>query len=758
MGYSDSAGSQGRGSGRGTEIVPLRDVTSSTRLVFADQQPPEPEDETGGAEVGRLLGTLLRRKFLIAAVVVLGVAITTLLTLREVPIYRASTTLEVQAREMQIMQGAGVDTGSVADGDFMGTQLALLKSRALAERVAESLNLQAEPLYANPQADPEARLAQATGTVLNGVSASTQRGARVIQVSFASPSRTESARIANAIAENFIQMNLERRYNATAYAREFLEERIATTKSSLEESERRLFDYSRDKEILDLSSVGGSEVGSSLDAAALVSLSASLTEAQNVRIISEQRYREAASNPNTRELLQSPTITTLRQTRSQLAAQYQRQLADFFPEAPEMLELKSRIDAADAEIENERVNLVKGLEGEYRAAVAREEALAARVEELRGDVQGLRSRSIDYNILAREVDTLRTQYDGLLQRFKEISISSGIESSQVSILDPAQPPWGPSSPDLQSSLLRALMISLAIGIALAFLIEFLDDTIKTPEDINRKLNLRVIGVIPRAKSREPISKQIRNPRAEITEAFSSARTALQFSIMAGSIKTLLVTGSKPGEGKTSSALALATSFAQIGKKVLIIDADLRRPSFAFKAEASQGLSGVLSKGLPLMPNVVPGPTDNLYLLPAGQVPPNPAELLASPLLEQLLDEASDRFDLVLVDSPPVLTFADAPALSSVCDGTLMVVQSGGVRRQAVLRALERLDSARGKVTGVILTRFDAKKAGYGKGYGYGYRGYGELDHTRIAASPSNSQRQIKHFVDGPAKQTDDFFD
>jgi polysaccharide biosynthesis transport protein len=741
-----------------TDIVPLRDVTSSTRLIFADQQAPETNEETGGADVGRLLQTLMRRKFLIAATVVLGVAITTLMTLQEVPIYRASTSLEVQAREMQILQGAGVDTGSVADSEFMGTQLALLKSRALSERVAESLNLQAEPLYANPQADPEVRLAQATGIVSKGVDVSTVRGARILQISVESPSPTEAARIANAVAENFIQMNLERRYNATAYAREFLEERIATTKASLEETERRLFDYSRDQEILDLSSVGGSEVGSSLDAAALVSLSASLTEAQNARIISEQRYREAESNPNTRELLQSPTITTLRQTRSQLAAQYQRQLADFFPEAPEMLELKSQIDAVDAEIVLERGNLVKGLEGEYRSAVAREAALAARVEELRSDVQGLRSRSIDYNILAREVDTLRTQYDGLLQRFKEIGVTNGVESSQVSILDPAQPPGRPSSPNLESSLIRALLISLAIGIALAFLIDFLDDTIKTPEDVSRKLNLRVIGVIPRARSREPISKQLRNPRSEITEAFSSARTALQFSIMAWSIKTLLVTGSKPGEGKTSSTLALGAAFSQIGKKVLIIDADLRRPSFAFKAEASKGLSGVLSKGLPLMPNVIPGSTDNLYLLPSGPVPPNPAELLASPLLEQLIEEAGGQFDLVLVDSPPVLTFADAPALSAVCDGTLLVVQSGGVRRQAVLRSVDRLDSARGKVIGVILTRFDAKKAGYGKGYGYGYGGYGELDHTRVAASPKSRNRQIKNFVDGAASQTDEFID
>lgn len=298
-------------------------------------------------------------------------------------------------------------------------------------------------------------------------------------------------------------------------------------------------------------------------------------------------------------------------------------------------------------------------------------------------------------------------------------------------------------------------MSIGLAVAVALLLEFLDDTIKTPEDVSRKLNLRVVGVIPKVKSKGSISKLIRNPRAEITEAFSSTRTALQFSILAGSLKSLLITGTKPGEGKTSTALALASSFATIGKTVLIIDADLRRPSFAFSSDASQGLSGVLSKGLPLMANVVRGPTDNLFLLPAGPIPPNPAELLASTRLLHLIEEAGDHFDLVFVDSPPVLTFADAPALSSVCDGTLLIIQSGGVRRQAVMRALERLESARGKVTGVILTHFDARKVGYGRAYGYGYRGYSELDFKRLGATPSDGRRQIRHFADGSSDKPSD---
>lgn len=759
MGYSDPAGPRAGGGAKVPDIIPLREITPSTRLVYEEPSAAaQPVVEEGGGEVLRFLRTLARRKFLILAIVVLGITVSAILTLRETPIYAAAATLEVQARETQIIQGASIDPAAVADAEFMGTQLALLKSRALAERVAESLNLMSEPLYAKQDADAQARLNQATTTVQRGVTVSTVRGARVIQVAFESTSPAEASRISNAISENFIEMNLERRYNATSYAREFLEERIATTKKSLEEAERKLVDYSREKQILDLSSVGGSEVGSSLDASALVSLSASLTAAQNQRILAEQKYREAASNPNTRETLESAAIRSLRDTRAQLLAEYQEKLADFLPEAPEMLQRKARIESVETQMDEERANIVKAIEGEYRAAVAQEEALQVRVEELREQVQGLRTRSIDYNILAREVDTLRTQYDGLLQRFKEVSIANGVDSSQVSILDRAQTQARPIKPDLQGSLIRAALISLALAFAFAFLIEFLDDTIKTPEDVMRKLSLRVIGVIPRVKSREPIAKLIKNPRAEVTEAFSSTRTALQFAILAGSMKSVLVTGSKPGEGKTSTVLALGSAFAIIGKKVLIIDADLRRPSFAFRTDASQGLSGVLSKGLPLMPNVVQGPTDNLFLLPAGAIPLNPAELLASTRLVQLIDEATEHFDLVLVDSPPVLTFADAPSLSSVCDGTLLVVQSAGVRRHAVLRAVERLQGARANMAGVILTKFDAKKAGYGQGYGYGYRGYSESEYKRLGTTPSTGRRQIKHFTDGPASRSDEFFD
>jgi polysaccharide biosynthesis transport protein len=278
--------------------------------------------------------------------------------------------------------------------------------------------------------------------------------------------------------------------------------------------------------------------------------------------------------------------------------------------------------------------------------------------------------------------------------------------------------------------------------------------------VSAKLGTRVIGVVPKVKGgKGSISKLLGDPRSPLVEAYSSARTALQLPIIAASMKTIVVTGSRPSEGKTTTTLALASSFAAIGKKVLIIDADLRRPSFAYDGKASVGLSGVLADGASLMGNIVPGATANLYLLPSGSVPPNPAELLAGTRLLGLIDEAREKFDFVFIDSPPVLTFADAPILSSVCDGTIFVVQADVVFRQAAIRALDRLHHANAKIIGTMLLKFDARKAGYGAsyGYGYGYGSSGDRGYPRLA-SPTSEARQIRHFSDGRSGGSSNIFE
>jgi len=732
----------------GGGVVPYRKASSSLQLV--EEAAPETSDRA--AQFWSIFQTLLRRRWLILAVLVVGVSISASLTLMRVPQFRASATLEVQRQQTQILEGADVEPATIADAEHMATQYELLRSRALAERVAEVLDLPADERFANQAGSRSERLAAATDVVLRSIDVLPVSRSRVVEVRVRGPYQAETARIANAIAENFIEMNLERRYNATSYARRFLEERLATTKASLEEAERKLNDYSREKEILDLSSAGGSELGSSLDASSLIAINAALTEAQQARISAELKYIEARDNPSTRDFLENEGINALRTKRSEFVSEYEEKLSKFQPDWPEMKQLKSKIEALDREIEAERLRFVRALEANFNSAVGAEAALQARVGELKGDVQNLRDRSVEYNILNREADTLRGQYDALLSRFKEVSIASGIGASQVSIVDRAEVPGLPFEPDLRSELIRALVLSLALAIGLALLLEFIDDTIKTPDDIKTKLGLAVLGVVPMLKGKPRIANLLRDPRSPVSEAFSSVRTALQFSSSSGVPRSLLVTGIRPAEGKTSSTLAMAVAFANTGMRVLIIDADLRRPSFAAAPGSSIGLSGYLSQNVPLREHVVPGPFENVFLLPAGVIPPNPAELLSSAKITQLIAEASAQFDLVIFDSPPVLDFADAPSLSAACDATVLIMQAGNIRRPAALRAIGRLTEAQGNIVGAILTKFDVRRAEYSYGYNYAY-GYGYQLDKKSLSSEARRSRRIEIF-NGPETGSD----
>ncbi|MCG8442263.1 MAG: polysaccharide biosynthesis tyrosine autokinase, partial [Caulobacterales bacterium] len=435
-----------------------------------------------------------------------------------------------------------------------------------------------------------------------------------------------------------------------------------------------------------------------------------------------------------------------RALRADLSVEYEQKLNTFKPGFPYMQELRNRIAALDTEIENERVKITTSLEAEYRAAVAREESLQARMEELKVELQGLRNRSIEYNILSREVDTNRSQYEALLQRLKEVNIVSGVGSSQVSIVDRAQPPRGPFQPNHRKAMLQAVLLSLIGAVGAALALEFIDDTIKTPEHVKSKLGLASIGVVPKTNRKDPIAELMEDSRSPISEAFSSARTALQFATSSGAPKTTLITGIRPSEGKTSTTVALGISFAAVGKRVLIIDADMRKPSFVADAGASAGLSGLLTRRIEVTDQIVAGAVRNLYLLPSGVVPPNPAELLATPRLNYILESATKHFDIVLVDSPPILSFADSPLLSSICESTLLVLQSGAIRRPTAKRAINRLLSAQANIVGVVLTKFNARNAGYGYGYGYGRYGRYALQYNeRSVSAAAHARRKVKIF-------------
>jgi capsular exopolysaccharide synthesis family protein len=401
-----------------------------------------------------------------------------------------------------------------------------------------------------------------------------------------------------------------------------------------------------------------------------------------------------------------------------------------------MVQLRKQIQELDRQVQSEVKAIKDSIEASYLAAKNQEEELTAQLESTKGQVSDQRNRSIQYTILQREVDTNRTLYDGLLQRYKEIGVAGAVGTNNVSVVDKASLPDFPVKPRLVLNLALALVAGLAAGVLTALLLDYVDDSFKSPEDIEREIGLPVVGVIPKPRPGNNMEEELLDVRSSVSEAIRSLRTGLQFATSNGLPKTLLVTSSKPSEGKTTTTIALSQALASIGLNVLLIDGDLRYASVHKRLRCSNelGLSNYLT-GAKIPEDVVQGTnTEGLVVMASGPLPPNPAELLAGPKMASLLALGAESFDIVLIDGPPVMGLADSPLLSSIAQATLLVVAANETRRNVVKVALRRLQFARANLVGALLSKFDASQTGYGYGYGYGdyeYHSYG----TKELAAP-----------------------
>jgi len=667
------------------------------------------------------------------AVALAGAIVVTFLT---TPLYRAGAVLEVNPPEVEILDSN--TRRPTSDRDFLATQYGLLASRSLAERVAQELNLASNQEFVPGEADRATKLKIASGILAGNFEVEPVLGSRLIRIAYVSESPTLAAQITNSFADNFQISNLERRYEASRHAREFLEGQIAKLKTDLEKSERLLVAYAQQQDIINTGGGGSSQEGggggdvNSLQGGQLVALNTALAEAQSKRIAAEQRYLQSRAIGNTVDVNES--TAALRGQRAGLEAQYQQKLASFKPDYPDMVALRAQITALDQQIRREAGTVSGGrsnsMLAEYKAAAAEERSLLGRVNQLKGAVLNLRGRSIQYTILQREVDQNRSQYEALLQKNKEVAVAGGIDTNSVSVVDRAQVPGGAYKPNLMFNLMVGLMLGLLGGIGAALALEFLNDTVKTPDDVRDKLHLASLGVIPKKKGTEALSEELKDQSSPIAEAYFSLRTALQFTTDTGAPKSLLITSTRAAEGKSSTTLALAQNFARLGNSVLLIDGDLRKPAFVTGLDPDEGLSKLLTNADPLHKHVLKTQFDNLSLIPCGPLPPNPAELLASPRLRAILAEASSQYDMVIVDGPPVLGLADAPLLAAVCMSTLLVIESGKTRTKAAIDAINRLKASGGHIVGAVLNKFRHQSHGYGYGYSYEpyrYGGVGSRD-------------------------------
>ena len=719
-------------------------------VILANFDDDQSQDDE--IDLRQLASTLNHYKWWIITVFFISVIIALLFTALQTPLYQAQLTLEIDDdNPASFSLGSGLLNASGNNKDFYQTQFEILKSRSLTDKVIEDLKL-TEPEDVKKQASSKSQLTKLledirgwlgktddsidtsnknvpyADVILKNFSVTPVKNSAIVTLSYVDKDPKQAQAIVNSYAKNYIQLNLERRKNSSANSDSFLKKELADAKNKLETSEQKLIDFAKRESIIQLSA--DSKSADSLESQTVISLNIALAEAEKDRIAANARL-EQAQYMGASKLLEDPTIQQLKNQSAKLQSDYQEKLQIYKPEYPLMLQLQSQINEINLQIQNASnkvTNTVsKALKAEADAAKQRESELRNKLAKQQSNLLAYRDKSIDYNLLQRDVETNRKIYEALFERSKEFEISSGLGKNNVSIVDPALVPNKPFKPNAPLNVALGGVLGLFLGILSSFLFEFVNDKVRTSDELEKLTSLPILGIIPRMRGtgldadikRAMISNL--DPTSAVAEAFRSMTTMLMFATRTGLPHTLNITSALPSEAKSSTCVNLATSLGQMGKRVLLIDADLRKPTAhqRFKLDNTVGLSSYLTYQAELEEAVQDTNIKNVQLLTAGPIPPNPVELLASDRLETLLGLAPEFFDVIIFDSPPTIGLSDAFILSNRVNATILVAASGQARRRIILDTLKRLRRANANLIGVIFTKVKGK-AGHGYGYGYGY--------------------------------------
>jgi succinoglycan biosynthesis transport protein ExoP len=688
-------------------------------------------------------------------------------TLKQKPVYRAKALLEIEKENPSLVTPQELFQLDEVSDTYLETEYKVLSSEDLAERVIGQLGLdQVEEFrpvkHAWPWSaskGPTVQELAAEGTVTERDPAVEEtvlarfqdrldikpiRRSRAVEISFDSRDPSLAARVVNTLASNYMDKNLEARWDATQKASEWLSQQLLDLKAKLEKSEDDLQRYAAENGLLFLETDKGNS--ENVVNQSLRELQEELTKAQAARYEKESLYRLVQSSdygslPGVFEnkLLQdlSVRLAELQRERAQLTT-------TFTEDYPKVQQVQSQIVEIQAALERERQRAAQRISNDYFAAVRRESLVQRAFAEKQGQANLIAEKSVQYGILSREVGSNKTMYEGLLQRLKEAGVSAGMKASNIRIVDPAKAPYKPVSPKVALNLGLATILGLALGVCAAFLQEHMDQTIENAEDVDRFLRAPALAFIPsleslnghRAASPPRIERgatlsltSTRNPRdgasalslprgdpaaeknSDLSEAFRGLRTSVLLS-GGRSASSILVTSAQPGEGKTTIAMNLAISLAQLGRRVLLIDADMRRPNLQnhFPQRGSQ-LSSYLAGEGTWQDMVYHTAVRGLYVLLCGPLPLNPAELLSSDRMRALLQEATEEYGFVILDSPPLLNVTDTRILASAVDATILVVKGGETPRQVVQYAESQARAAGANLIGVVLNNFDIHSDG-----------------------------------------------
>ena len=712
-------------------------------------------DDNGVPGTGRsafdfryIVAAIRSNLWLIALIIAAAMAVALVATLLQTPRYTASSTIQINDSSGRILADQGDDSDVLGGGGydtalFLKTQVDVLQSRGLALRVAQKLKLTGNPHFYASQEVPEPEAGASVEATRNAVigllrtylKVNLPRDSRIVTINYESTDPELSAQIANAYASEFIQANLQRKFDSSSYARGFLSEQLEEAKKRLADSEREVNAYARQAGLINMRDVGSgdgskssSQGGSSVTASSLLQLNTAANAATARRIEAEGLWRSVSSGPllSSQTVISNSTVISLLAQRASIEAALSQERARHLDDYPAVKAKTAELATVNQLLQQAATNVRNSVRAQYQSAQDAERQLYAKVSELKNDTLAEQDRTVQYGLLAREAETNRQVYDGLLERFKQLNAVAGVSLSNVSIIDTAATPGGPSSPNLFKNLLVGLLFGIGAASLTVFLKDQFDDSIRVPEDVETKLDLALLGVIPRSHQSTP-DESLADPKSPISEAYNSLRGSLLYSTPEGLPQIMLVTSAQASEGKTTTSFAIASGFARMGKRTLLIDADMRRPSLHrhLDLENERGLSTLLTSHEPLADIQVPSGLENLSMVLAGPVPPSPTELLSTARFEELLQEAARSYDIVIVDSPPILGLADSPLMAALVDGVVFVVEADRSRRGSLKAALRRLRAMRPILLGAVLTKFDPLKAGnrYSEYYGYEYYQY-----------------------------------
>jgi polysaccharide biosynthesis transport protein len=725
-------------------------------LYPEDYQQPE-----GGKHLWDYVHVILRRKW--TAITFFLVTVTTVLvgTYMITPLYRASVTLKIEGenpfsmlfRDQQLVwqQNYGQE--------YMETQLKILQSKKLARRVIRAMGLDREKGFArsaparlkgNPgeQGESPVRTSEdyvdtaAVDRLLSQVRVSTVPRTRLVNVSIDSPDPEFAARAVNEVARSYIGLSMENKFEATQQARDWLEKQLVDMRAKVERSEEALSRFASQNRIVKapvatFDAPGrGADSGRAVQYDRLDELSSELAKATTERIGKEMLLQEAKQGDAMllSNIAASPSIEALRKELVTKEAEYAKLGVVYKADYPKMVKLNEEVGALKKQIGKEAGRVLETVRKDYQLVVARENFLKGEIEKYKQEALGMNDKLVQYQILKRDADTNKELYNGILQRLKETGISASITTSNIVVLDKADVPRVPFKPDKKKNLMLALVIGALGGLGLAFFVEYLDNTVKSPDDIEKTIFLPSLGIVPYVQTMagNEVKPMLPGPasgdkRSSMVEAYRSIGTYIQFSSPVRPPKIILVTSARGGEGKTTTCINLATSLANSSGAGVIIDCDLRKPQLhkVFNLDNRSGLTSYLTGHIDSDNNGLVQDTTvpNLKVIPSGIIPPNPSELLSSFRMKDLIADLFSRYSFVILDAPPILGLSDSLVLSTTTDGVIIVVRAGATPKESVNQVKKLLRGVNARILGVVLNGIresDLRYSSYSYYYSYYY--------------------------------------